>query len=189
LQSAAEDQDDEPEPDLGHEFRMKKFKRHFHRPPTPYEAAMTAIVSPPSAGPQRSARGFTLIELMITVAIIAILATVAMPSYQSYIRKGNRADATSLLQAASLAQERHRLGNTTYAGATTALSPPCPTTGTCSSERLHYTLGVSGNTGSAYTLTATAASSIQQGDAGCTTITLAVTGGNSSFTPATCWSK
>lgn len=135
-------------------------------------------------------RGFTLIEVMITVAIIGILVAVAYPSYMSYVRKGNRADGTSLLQAAALAQERHRLGNTAYASVTTALSPPCPTTGTCKSERQHYTLGFSGTpTATAYTLTATPTSSFQSPDSDCSPITLTVNGGNTTFGPDKCWGK
>jgi type IV pilus assembly protein PilE len=54
---------------------------------------------------QRSASGFTLIELMIVVAIIAILAAIAMPSYSSYVARGKRADArTQLLQVAQFMQ-------------------------------------------------------------------------------------
>jgi type IV pilus assembly protein PilE len=59
-------------------------------------------------------RGFTLIELMITVAIIGLLASVALPSYSSYIARARRADArTQLLQAAQFMQ-RFYAANDSY---------------------------------------------------------------------------
>ena len=51
-------------------------------------------------------RGFTLVELLITVAIVAILATIAYPSYLSFMQKAKRADAHSAITALQLAQAR-----------------------------------------------------------------------------------
>ena len=60
-------------------------------------------------------RGFTLIELMITVAIVAILAAVAYPSYQSYIIRANRAAAQSEMLDIANRQQQFLLANRAYA--------------------------------------------------------------------------
>lgn len=64
--------------------------------------------SPPLRIANRCARvtGFTLIELMITVAIVAILAAVAYPSYTEYVRRSHRADAAAALTSAAQVMER-----------------------------------------------------------------------------------
>ena len=59
--------------------------------------------------------GFTLIELMVTVAIIAILAALALPSYERYISKSNRVDATTEIMKLAAAQEKYYLQNNSYA--------------------------------------------------------------------------
>jgi len=63
-------------------------------------------------------RGFTLIELMITVAIVAILASVAYPSYQEYIRKGRRAAAQAEMLDIANRQQQYLLINRGYASKT-----------------------------------------------------------------------
>lgn len=59
-------------------------------------------------------RGFTLIELMIAVAVIAILAAVAFPSYQDSVRKTRRADAKAALERVAALQERWFTENNSY---------------------------------------------------------------------------
>lgn len=63
--------------------------------------------------PASTARGFTLIELMITVAVVAILASIAYPSYQEQVRKTHRAQAKAdLVEYAQLAERFHTVNNT-----------------------------------------------------------------------------
>lgn len=92
------------------------------------------------------ARGFTLIELMVVVAVVAILAAIAIPNFLEQSRKGRRAEAMSIVGEIQLRQERWRAENPAYA--TTAQLGTIPTSP-------HYTITTSGNTATAYTVTAT----------------------------------
>lgn len=78
--------------------------------------------------------GFTLIELMVTVAVLAVIAAVALPSYTDYVRRGKIPEATSNLQAMKTKMEQWFLDNRSYptAGCDTSNPPaagkiPIPT--------------------------------------------------------------
>lgn len=62
----------------------------------------------------KATAGFTLIEVMIVVVIVAILAAIALPSYQNYIQKSRRVDARETLMRIATLQERHFFQNSKY---------------------------------------------------------------------------
>lgn len=99
----------------------------------------------------RNARGFTLIELMIAVAVVGILATVAYPGYTDYSRRGKIAEAAGALGDFRTKMEQHFLDNRNYG--TASCGVPIPT-------GKHFTLScaLSGG-GTGYTATATGVSS------------------------------
>ena len=141
---------------------------------------------------QRLGRGFTLIEVMIVVAIVAILAAVAFPSYNEYIRRGHRADARAGLLQAQQWLERASTATGTYP---TTL-PPLFTWSTDATKR--YTIGFdAGNTASAFTLSATPKNPGPQAGDKCGVYTLSHTGvrgangklsGAAGYDPD-CWGK
>jgi type IV pilus assembly protein PilE len=111
----------------------------------------------------QSVRGFTLIEVMIVVAIIGILVAVALPSYTSYIQKSRRAEAMAALSQAQTTMERCYAANFSY------VMPPCTSPPTPTANGYYAIAAVS--TATTYTLTATAASA-QVADTKCRTMTV-----------------
>jgi type IV pilus assembly protein PilE len=74
----------------------------------------------------RKARGFTLIEMIVVVAIVGILVAIAVPSYQSHLRKGRRAQAEAFLMGVANSQQQYILDARIYAPdlATLGKAPP-----------------------------------------------------------------
>jgi type IV pilus assembly protein PilE len=94
--------------------------------------------------------GFTLIELMVTVAIIGVLTAIALPIYSDYVLRGRITDAVSGLSDMRVKMEQFFQDNRTYVGACTAGTvAPLPAATTS------FTFACSGLTASAYTVTAT----------------------------------
>lgn len=71
-------------------------------------------------------RGFTLIEVMLVVAILGILAAIAIPNFSEHLRKGRRADAMGALVNFSAAMERYYTQHNTYLGTAQGDAPSAP---------------------------------------------------------------
>lgn len=95
---------------------------------------------------KKQSRGFTLIELMITVAIIGILASIALPAYQDYVRRAKVTEATSTLADLRIRMEQFYQDNRTYVGGLCA-----PTAGT---KYFTYSCEAGTPTATQYTLVA-----------------------------------
>lgn len=139
-------------------------------------------------------RGFTLIELMIVVVVIAILAAIAFPSYQHFVRNAQRADGMSALLDIRTAQERWRTNNPAYAS-NDDIDSLVPFGAT--SPDGFYTLAITHSSASTFRVTATKTDGLP--DPSCSPLVLAfgvqwdVPGtpapGLISQGPANCWKR
>jgi len=130
-------------------------------------------------------RGFTLLELIIACAIIAILAAIAYPSYINSVQKSRRAEATAALLGVASQMERYSTERGTYATATLGTGGVFAN----KTENSYYNLSLANLTATTYTVQA-APTGAQTGDP-CGTFTYNeqgvknVTGG--SWTKPQCW--
>lgn len=134
--------------------------------------------------------GFTLIEVMITVAIVGILAAVAYPSYTEHVKKSARAEAITALVDAANKQEQFFVDNHDYTAVLANLGLNATT------ETGLYTLSIVAVANSReFIITATPTSGIALTDSDCTALSInelstkAATGGHSSDPSAFCWGR
>lgn len=132
-------------------------------------------------------RGFTLVELVIAVAVVAILASVAVPSYREHVAASRRSDGKAALLAVAQLMERAYTERGTYAGVTLGATGVYPST----SPQGYYTLSIVSQDADGFSLRATRAGA-QVGDkcgnytynqAGAKGVASASTG----YTAAKCW--
>ncbi|MEF8701993.1 MAG: type IV pilin protein [Candidatus Accumulibacter sp. UW26] len=108
------------------------------------------IPSAPCRDAIKAHSGFTLIEVMIVIAIISILAAIAVPNYNDYLTKGRITEAVSALAAMQVRMEQHFLDERTYTGACVAGSlAPLP------AATRNFTFACSGLSATAYQVEAT----------------------------------
>ncbi|MDP4028235.1 MAG: type IV pilin protein [Gallionella sp.] len=102
----------------------------------------------------KTQKGFTLMELMITVAIVAILASIALPAYSNYVQRGKIAEATTNLSSLRVSMEQYYQDNRTYLnGAACGVAMPA-------TPAVQYFTFACIATATTYTITATGISSM-----------------------------
>jgi type IV pilus assembly protein PilE len=128
-------------------------------------------------------RGFTLIEVMITVAIVAILAGVALPSYREHVRKSRRAEAQAYLMALASRQQQFLLDRRSYATDVTTIGLMAPANVAAS-----YDVVVAAVVGPppTFRLTATPKATTDQIKERCGTLSIDNTGGKTAAV-GSCW--
>ena len=102
----------------------------------------------------RIQKGFTLIEIMVVVAVIAILSAIAIPSYSDYIRRARITEATSTLGTMRVKMEQFFQDNRSYAGACT-VPPGGNSVANLPAPTGFFTFACPNRTATTYTITAT----------------------------------
>ncbi len=130
-------------------------------------------------------RGLTLVDLTVVLAIVAVLASMALPSYQAQIAKARRADAVAALTRVHAEQERFRAQHGSYALRLAALGSASRNL----SDQGHYGISLAAAHADNFIARARAADAGQR-DSGCGDLTLSVTDGVAVYGPSLrCWNR
>ena len=141
----------------------------------------------------RAARGFTLIELMVVISVVAILTTIAVSAYRTYVRRTTRTEARMALLAIQVAQEKFFLQNNQYAQSlATAIAAPPAGLGiqlTAGGQTLggHYTVSFTAATANTYTVQAVAIGTQTADTAACRTFRIDDQGVRFPLDSSGCW--
>jgi type IV pilus assembly protein PilE len=142
---------------------------------------------------RRAARGFSLIELMIVISVVAILTTIAVTSYRAYVLRATRTEARMALLSIQVAQEKFFLQNNQYAQdlATAIAAPPAGLGVALDVAGLtlggHYTVGFTAATATTYTVQAVATGTQVKDTAACLTFTINEQGVRTPADASGCW--
>lgn len=152
-----------------------------------------------------TSRGFTLLELLIVITVIGILAAITIPSYTSYVQRGNRAVAKFALAELATRQESFftdrktyatTLSGLGYAGDTVYVSKNGAPTTTASSSSLYSVTLEAGATATSFTASATAYSPGQKKDTSCRKLLInnlgvrsALNASNTTAGTEDCWTR
>jgi type IV pilus assembly protein PilE len=134
--------------------------------------------------------GFTLTEVMIVLAVVAVLMAIALPGYQEAQKKARRSAAKTALQGLTIALQRYytEQSPSTYIGATLGGSGIYPNEAPIDGATKFYNLSITASTATSYTIRATPKNGQAGDDCGAFTLTsLGVKGVTGSLSWSTCW--
>ncbi len=139
------------------------------------------------------AAGFTIIEMMMVVTLVAILGSIAVSTYRSYILRSQRTEGRMVLLATQVAQEKYFLQNNTYATdiATVIAAPPAglgvPLSAAGLTNGGNYTISFTAATANSYTMQAVATAGQTKDTAACLTFTINEQGQRTPADSTGCW--